>query len=143
MTFVIGRLAPSGGGERLARAGAAPNRSGIIPSSKSKGVRPSSDACEEVALSVALEIVGSHVDDASLIDIAGGDVTAGDEVSQPGSSEGIELVVVSATHLSPLCGPPCSERGNVSGSNVWKLATGVSGTTTSCRALAGVSGATR
>ena len=58
-------------GERLARTTARPNRSMIWPNpAESKSAAPSTEAGEEMALSVSFEIDGPDVGDASGIDIA-------------------------------------------------------------------------
>jgi hypothetical protein len=56
-------------------------------------VAPDSDAREEVALRVAAQLVGIELDDASLIDNAWRDVSCVDEVADPLSSIGVDLVV--------------------------------------------------
>jgi hypothetical protein len=94
VALVIGRLAFAGGAERLARATSRPNRSVIGPSGKSEGVGPPADAGKEMALRIAPEIAGSHVDDASLVDIAWRDVSGGDEVAEPLGGIRVDLVVV-------------------------------------------------
>ena len=80
MALVVEAFAFTGGAERLARAGSSPNRSGVVPSGTSECVTPTPDAGEEVALRVSSQVVGSNVDNASLIDIPGCDVTGGDQV---------------------------------------------------------------
>jgi hypothetical protein len=66
----------------------------VAPAGKSESSRPSTDAGEEMALRVAPQIVGPHVDDGSLVDIAWCDVSGGDEVAEPLGGIGIDLVVV-------------------------------------------------
>jgi hypothetical protein len=94
VAFVIGRLAFAGGAEGLAGARACPNRSVVGPAGESEGDGPSADAGEEMALGVAGEIVGAHVNDASLVNVAAGDVSGVDEVAEPLRCIGVDLVVV-------------------------------------------------
>jgi hypothetical protein len=58
---VVEALALSGCTERLAGAGAGPDRSIVGPSGETEGVGPDADACEEVALGVTVEVRSSHV----------------------------------------------------------------------------------
>jgi hypothetical protein len=74
VAVVIACLALAGGAEGLAGAGTGPNRSVIGPSGETQGDGPSADAGEEMALAVAAEVGRSHVNDASLVNVAGGDV---------------------------------------------------------------------
>jgi hypothetical protein len=55
-----------------------------------------------VALFVTAEIVGPHVNDASLVDVSVGDVPGLDEVTEPLCGIGINLVVVGG-HLGIRC----------------------------------------
>jgi hypothetical protein len=80
--------------ERLARTGTGPNRSVVWPASTAESQAPDPDAGEEVALCEAGEVGRAHVLDASLIDDAGRDVSSVDEVSEPLSCIGVDLVVV-------------------------------------------------
>jgi hypothetical protein len=91
-------LSFAGGAERLAGTTACPNRSVVWPSGEAERNRPSADAGEEVALAVSAQIVGPHVGDAALVDIAGRDVSGGDEVAQPLGGIGIDLIVVRRPH---------------------------------------------
>jgi hypothetical protein len=94
VAFVIARLAFAGGAEWLAGARTCPNRSVIGPSGETQGVAPSTDAGEEMALGVASEVVGPHIDNGSRVDVAGCDVSGVDEVAEPTCGIGINLVVV-------------------------------------------------
>jgi len=47
-----------------------------------------------MALGIASQIIGSHIDDRSLVNVADGDVSRGDEVSEPLSGIRIILIVV-------------------------------------------------
>lgn len=94
VTFVIGRLARACDGEWLTRARACPNRSVVWPACNSERDRPSSDASEEMGLCVAAEVVGPHVNDASLVNVSWGDVPFFNEVAEPLRGIRINLVVV-------------------------------------------------
>jgi len=94
VALVIGRLAFAGGGEGLAGTRSCPNRSVVGPPCKPESERPSADAGEEMALSIASEVVGPHVDDAALVNIAWRDVAGRDEVSEPLSGIRVNLAVV-------------------------------------------------
>jgi hypothetical protein len=81
-------------GERLAWAGSGPHGTVIRPSGEPQGVGPSANAGEEMALGVASEVVGPHVCDRPLVNVAWGDVTGFNEVAEPLSGIGVNLVVV-------------------------------------------------
>jgi hypothetical protein len=81
VALVIGRLALSGCGEGLAGARACPNRSVVGPGGEAQGITPSADASEEMALLVSGEVIRSHVNDASLVNVAWRDVSGLDEVA--------------------------------------------------------------
>jgi hypothetical protein len=98
VAFVIGRLARSGGRERLAGATSCPNRSIIGPAGKPEGDWPSADAGEEVGLGVTAEVVGTDIDDAALVNVSAGDVSGADEVAEPLRCIRINLVVVGEWH---------------------------------------------
>jgi hypothetical protein len=66
----------------------------IGPPREAEGDRPSSDASEEMALGVAAQIVGLHVHDASLVNVAWRDVAGCDEVAEPLRCIGVDLVIV-------------------------------------------------
>ena len=102
-------LALSGNGERLAGAATGPQRATVGPSSKSSCIGPTADTCEEVALDIALEVVGLDIDNAPFIDIARRDTAGGDQVAQPLRGVGIELVVVGPAHSRP---SPVIHRGS-------------------------------
>jgi len=70
----------TGGAEWLTGARACPNRSVVRPSGEAEGMGPDSDSCEEVALSESAQVIGSNVDNASLIDFPRCYVTGRDEV---------------------------------------------------------------
>jgi hypothetical protein len=81
-------------GERLARTGASPNRSVVAPSGSPKGVAPNADAGEEVALRETAQVAWEDILDASLVNDSMGDVSGINEVSEPLSCIGVDLVVV-------------------------------------------------
>ncbi len=81
-------------GERLAGAASSPHRPVIGPTCESEGVAPDADAGEEVALGIALEVVGSDIVDAPFIHVTGRDVLGGDQVPQPLRGVRINFVVV-------------------------------------------------
>jgi hypothetical protein len=103
VALVIERLPRTGGAEGLAGARACPNRSVVGPSGETEGDGPSGDTGEEMALGVAAEIVGSHVNDASFVNVATGDVSGGDEVAEPLRCIGVDLVVVGGHSPPCLC----------------------------------------
>ena len=92
MSLVIAAALLSCGAERLARTTACPNRS--VPSGEGERVSPSADPSEKVALIVAPEIAGPDIGDASLVNVAGGDTSCGDEVSEPLRGKGVPFVVI-------------------------------------------------
>lgn len=80
--------------ERLAGTRAGPHSAVVGPAGEAQGVRPNADAGEEVALSVAAKVVGSDVENAPRVDVAGGQVAGSDEVSQPLGDIEVDFVVV-------------------------------------------------
>jgi hypothetical protein len=80
--------------EWLAGARACPNRSVLWPSGEPQGKRPSADAGEKVAMPVAAQIVGAHVGNGSLVNVAGGQVSGRNEVAQPLGRELVPFVVI-------------------------------------------------
>jgi hypothetical protein len=81
-------------GERLAWAGARPDRAVVRPAAQPQCEGPPSDAGEEVTLREAAQFGWPHVFDASLIDDSCGQVSGGNEVANPLSCIGVDLVVV-------------------------------------------------
>lgn len=63
-----------------------------------------------MALIIGGEIIGSHVDDASLVNVSWRDVTGCDEVAKPLRRMGVNLVVVS-WHQVFVRSPPLLPRG--------------------------------
>jgi hypothetical protein len=84
------------GAERLTWARTGPNRTLVTPPGAAQGVAPDADPGEEVALGVTTKVIGFHVLDAAVVDIARCDVSGPDEFAQPRRREWIELVVVGA-----------------------------------------------
>lgn len=80
-------------GERLTGSAACPNRSSVGPTGETQCERPSADACEEMALLVAVKIGGANLEDAALVDKTSSDLAVVDEVSKPLRSIRIILVV--------------------------------------------------
>ena len=94
--------------ERLARATCSPDRSTILATSRSEGVRPYSDAREKVTLVKLFEFVGSDILDAPFINVAGRDVARGDQVAQPLRGERVDFVVVGDHACSSKLAPASS-----------------------------------
>jgi len=59
-------------GEAWAGAGASPHGAVILPSCEPEGVGPNRDACEEMTLGVASEVIGLDICDASFIYVSRG-----------------------------------------------------------------------
>jgi len=68
---------------------------------QTKGVGPHADAGEEVALGVSSKVVRSDIGDASLVNVAGGDVPRGNQVAQPLGCVGVDLVVIGGHRRFP------------------------------------------
>jgi hypothetical protein len=88
---------------RLARTTPGPDPSVVGPSRKPQGVGPPTDAGEEVAASVGLEVIGIDVLDAALVHDALWYVPLQDQLSQPCRGFRIVLVVV-VGHSCPSSG---------------------------------------
>ena len=80
--------------ERLARAGACPDWPIIGPTGAAQGVAPHADACEEMALCVAFEVVGSNISYVAFVNVAGRDVAVQDQTAQPFGGVRVVLVVI-------------------------------------------------
>lgn len=78
----------------LAGDAGGPYRLFVWPSCKAQGVAPSADAGEEVALSVASEVVGANKSDVSFIYVAWRDASLGNEEPKPLRRVGVDFVVV-------------------------------------------------
>jgi hypothetical protein len=100
---IVEALARAGEAKGLAGATSCPNRSIVGPAGEPQGIGPSADACEKVALGIAGEVAGAHVNDASLVNVSRRDCAGGDEVAEPLSGIGINLVVVGTQYLVPVC----------------------------------------
>lgn len=92
--LVIKRRALACLAERLARTGTGPNRSVIWPACGTQCVGPNTNACEEVALGVWLEVIGVDIFNAPFVNITRGDVARSDEIAQPLGRKLVNLVVV-------------------------------------------------
>ena len=103
-------------GKGLAGAASGPEFAFVRPSSQSSSEGPSSNACEEMALRVALEVIGTDIHDAPFINIAGRDMAGGNQVAQPLGGVWIKFVVVGAAHAAAL--PPMSLRACSSSAGV-------------------------
>ena len=84
--------------ERL--TGAAPGPDGLLVrnSGETQSKGPPAEPGEEMTLPELTEIVGVDVNDGSLVNVAGGDVTGGDEIAEPLSGVGFELIIVGPFH---------------------------------------------
>jgi hypothetical protein len=80
MALVLDALALACGTERLAGAGAGPDRSVVSPSGEAEGVGPDADACEEVALCEIAQIRSLNAGDAAVVNDAICDQSFLDEV---------------------------------------------------------------
>src|SRR5215471_10154435 len=98
VALVIGCLALAGAAEGLAWATSCPNRSVVGPPCESQGIRPSADSRKKVALPKPGKVSCMNIGDAALVDVAGRDLSGGDEVSEPSCGMGIILVVVGGHH---------------------------------------------
>jgi hypothetical protein len=94
MPLVVKPSAAASLGERLAGARARPNSAIVSPPSETQGIRPDSDAGEEMALRETGEVTGPDVKDASFIYFPGGDQPRFDQFSQPRGGARVVLVVV-------------------------------------------------
>lgn len=93
MSRVVGTALKSCHRNRLAGAGAGPDRGVVGDSSESQAVGPATEASEEVALARPGNVIWGEVTDAPFVNRAGGDVAGGDEVAQLGRWVAVELVV--------------------------------------------------
>jgi hypothetical protein len=96
VALVVETSTLAGGAERLTWARTGPNRTLVTPPGAAQGMAPDADPGEEMALGITTKVIGFHVLDAAVVDIARGDVTGLDEFAQPRRSEGIEFIVVGA-----------------------------------------------
>lgn len=80
--------------ERLARTRTSPNGHISRPSGKIKGVGPSADAGEKVALGISAKLIGAHVLYRSFVNIAGRNAALPDQFTQPGGGKLVVFVVV-------------------------------------------------
>ena len=94
MALIVAATLRAGRAEWLAGARASPNRSVVGNPGESQGVAPASDTGEEVALTVGSQIVGSYIENAPFVNIAGCNQTATDQLAQPRSGVRIVFVVV-------------------------------------------------
>ncbi|GKI71007.1 hypothetical protein NUBL21976_11590 [Klebsiella pneumoniae] len=81
--------------ERLARAGASPDRAIVRPSGEAEGMGPDADPGEKVALGKSSEVVRCDIFNTPFVNFARGDMPGGYEVTQPLRREWVDLVVQS------------------------------------------------
>jgi hypothetical protein len=79
--------------ERLAWAGAGPDRLVVTDACGSERAAPDSDAGEEMDLGVSREVVGCEVENRSPVNSAGRDLPGANEVFEPVGGEVVDLVV--------------------------------------------------
>ena len=96
--FVRRAFALAGGAEWLTWTASGPKGFIVWPSCESGCVSPPPQPGEEMALGVSDEIDGMDIGNTPFVDIAGGNVTRSDKISQPLGCVGINLVVVGAAH---------------------------------------------
>lgn len=94
VTGVVETSAFAGGAERLTWTRAGPNRTLVTPPGAAERVAPDADPGEEVALGIASEVIGAHVLDAAVVDIAWRDVSSLDEFAQPRRRERIVFIII-------------------------------------------------
>jgi hypothetical protein len=88
--------------ERLARAGASPDWFIVRPSGEAQGMRPDANSGEKVALGKSSQVVRCDIFNTPFVNFARGDMTAGDEVTQPLRREWVDFVVIRCgLHASP------------------------------------------
>ena len=80
--------------ERLARAGAGPDRALVRPASQSESGGPSADPREKVALCVTVKVSRNDIANIAFIDDAGGNVAASYQLPEPRGGVRVVLVVV-------------------------------------------------
>jgi hypothetical protein len=109
VALVVETSTLAGGAERLTWARTGPNRTLVTPPGAAQGVAPDADPGEEVALGVTTKVIGFHVLDAAVVDIAWRDVSGLDKLAQPRRRERVKLVVI--------CGHVCqlNRRGGEGG----------------------------
>jgi hypothetical protein len=96
MPFAFEPLVSSSSGRRNRLTGTrpCPDRAVVGPAGNPERARPSADAGEEVALGVARKVGWSHVNDASLVNVSGREVSDSDKGANPLCGIPICLVVV-------------------------------------------------
>lgn len=88
--------------ERLARAGSRPYLPVVRPAGTAQGIRPNSDAGEEMALCESAQFVRFNIFDTSFIYDAGGDEARRHQVAQPLGRIRVDFVVVDS-HAAESC----------------------------------------
>jgi hypothetical protein len=92
--FIGFTLSLSRARKRLTWTGAGPNSAVIGPPGEPERVGPSADASKEVALEISVKLSCPDIGDVPLINFARRNVSGFDEVSQPLSGIGVNLVVI-------------------------------------------------
>jgi hypothetical protein len=80
--------------ERLARAGAGPDRAIVRPSCKAQGEGPAADAGEEMTLGESHKLICSYILDAPFVHHARCNQPGRDQVAQPGCGARVKFVVI-------------------------------------------------
>lgn len=88
--------------ERLAGAASGPDGFIVRPSRKPERAGPSSDAREEMMLSVSFKVIRVHFLYASFIDIARRDMPHENQIPEPFSGVRLEFIVIYAFSHSPV-----------------------------------------
>ena len=80
--------------ERLAGTRGCPNRSVVGPACDAAGERPSSDSREEMMLGESMKVIRLNILDRASIDMAGRDLSGGDQVFEPVGSGVVVLIII-------------------------------------------------
>jgi hypothetical protein len=81
--FVREAFLRTGNGEGLAGRASGPERSVVRPTCESGRETPSADAGKEMALGIAPDIIGSDIDDRTLVNVSRSDVACCNKISKP------------------------------------------------------------
>lgn len=85
---------PTGDTPRLAGAASAPYRPFVRPPGNSEGEWPSANSREEMALDVPPQFVGTHINDAAFVNIAGRDPAPGNKASEGSCGCWVVFIVI-------------------------------------------------
>lgn len=94
MSLVVGSELLSCGAEGLAREASSPDRAVVRPSSKPECEWPACDAAEPMMLGVSPEVGGGDFGDGPVVHVAVGDLSVGDELSQPCCCVRVVFIVI-------------------------------------------------